>query len=304
MVDNSSHTLWSEKYRPTRLEDFVIPSDFRNKVTQWIEEGDLPHLLLAGPAGTGKTSLAYFLRDNISPDEHSMTLNASNENSVDVIRNKVQNFSMGISFGGLKICIMDECDYLSINGQAAFRNVMETYSAKTRFILTCNYPDRIITPLKSRCQTFNFAEFDRTQIIKTLATIMVKEKVKGTAEQLALIADSCGSDIRKAIGVLQYSSLRGKLTIDKKKMVSDDYKYKVVTLINEKKLTEIRELLSTNMVRDFAPLYSFIFNRADDITIKDSNDARLIIAEYLYRDALVADKEVTFAACILEIMKK
>lgn len=300
-----ANTLWVEKYRPKALNDFVLNDDFRKKVQSWIDQKDIPHLLLCGSAGTGKTSLALFLRDQVAGDNHTMVINASDENNVETIRTKIQNFAMGVSFGGgLKVCVFDEVDGLTPQAQRAFRNIMETYSANTRFILTCNYPDRLIDPLKSRCQTYNFTEFKRSHIMRCLATVMVKEGVKGTPEQLELIADSCGTDLRRAIGLLQFSTNDGRLMIDKKSLITNDYKYKVVELLNSKNLSEIREIIATNMVKDFTDIYKFLFDRADDIAVKDSDDARLIIAEYMYRDSMVGDKEVNFAACILQLMKQ
>jgi len=256
------NTLWVEKYRPKSLDQFILPPDFRKKVEQWVLEKDIPHLLLCGSAGTGKTSLAYFLRDQIAGKDNSMTINASSENSVEVMRTKIQNFSMGVSFGGQKICIWDEMDYLSPNAQAAGRN-----------------------------------------ILKTLATIMVKEHVKGTAEQLELITDSCGTDIRKAINLLQYSSSNGVLNISEELITSSDYKFKILELLNEKKLTAIRELVDANMIKDYTPLYVFLADRKEDLTVCDPDEAHLLIAEYLYRSALVADQWVNFSACMLEIMR-
>lgn len=297
------NTLWVEKYRPKSLDQFILPPDFRKKVEQWVLEKDIPHLLLCGSAGTGRTSLAYFLRDQIAGKDNSMTINASSENSVEVMRTKIQNFSMGVSFGGQKICIWDEMDYLSPNAQAAGRNILETYSMHTRFILTCNYPQKVIDPLKSRCQVHQFNEFSKTQILKTLATIMVKEHVKGTAEQLELITDSCGTDIRKAINLLQYSSSNGVLNISEELITSSDYKFKILELLNEKKLTAIRELVDANMIKDYTPLYVFLADRKEDLTVCDPDEAHLLIAEYLYRSALVADQWVNFSACMLEIMR-
>jgi len=299
----TANTLWVEKYRPKTLEQFILPPPFRKKVEQWIKEKDIPHLLLCGNAGTGKTSLAYFLRDQITQNGQSLTINASAENSIDTMRTKIQNFAMGVSFGGQKICITDEADGLSPNAQAAFRNIMETYSAHTRFILTCNYPQKIIEPLKSRCQVHQFVEFSKSQILKTLATITVKEHIKGKAEQLEIIIDSCGTDIRKAINLLQYSSSNGVLNISEELITSSDYKFKILELLNEKKLTAIRELVDANMIKDYTPLYVFLADRKEDLTVCDPDEAHLLIAEYLYRSALVADQWVNFSACMLEIMR-
>lgn len=297
------HTLWVEKYRPRTLDQFILPDELKKKVKRWIDEKDIPHLLLSGSAGTGKTSLAYFLRDQIVENGQHLTLNASAENSVEVMRTKISNFAMSVSFGGQKIIILDEADHLSPNAQAALRNIMEAYAKYTRFILTCNYPQKIIEPLKSRCQTFQFKEFSRKQILKTLVLIAGKEKVKVTLDQLELIADSCGTDIRKAINMMQFNVVDGVLQIDKKQIEDNDYKFKILKFLNEKNLTAIRELVDANMIQDYTDIYKFLVDRKQDITVCDPDDAHLIIAEFLYRSALVADQWVNFSACMLEIMK-
>ena len=200
--------------------------------------------------------------------------------------------------------VTHNCDHLSINAQAALRNIMETYSQFTRFIITCNFPQKIIDPLKSRCQTFTFKEYGRNQILKTLASIMVKEKVKGTAEQLALIVDSCGSDVRKAINTLQFNVVNGQLQVSKNQIEDNDYKFKILKLMNEKKLTDVRELVDANMIQDYTDIFKFLIDRKEDITVCDPDDAHLIIAEYMYRSSFMADQWVNFSACMLEIMKK
>jgi len=300
MVD---HKLWVERYRPKTIEDLVLTDDVRKKVNQWIVDKDIPHLLLAGDAGVGKSTLAMILRDSIAGEDNSLTINASSENSVDTIRTKIMNFSMCQSFGGLKICLMEEADRLSPNAQDAMRKVLEDYSKHTRFILTCNHPDRIEPAIKSRCQSLSFMPFTRNQMLIRLATIMANEDVSGTKEQLELIIDSVGTDMRAAINKLQFATIGGELNITKEMLMNSDIKFKIVKMLNNKDMTGIRQLIQDEMVKDFLPLYKFMFDNAKDIKFKDQETCQMIVGDFLYRDALIGDKEINFARMCLEIMK-
>ena len=297
------HDLFVEKYRPTSLDDLVVTDDVRNKLDQWLEEKDIPHLLLAGEPGCGKSTLAMILRDGIAGTDNSLTINASHENGVDSIRTKVTNFARCQSFGSLKVCVFEEADQITFSAQKCLLKILEDYSKHTRFIFTCNYPDRIDPALKSRCQSLSFQPFTKKQMLTRLAEIMVAEKIKGDVDQLGLIVDSVGSDMRAAINKLQYASVDGKLHISKEMLMNSDIKFQIVKLLNDKNLTAIRQLVIDEMVKDFNPIYRFLFDKADDITlVQDKSKLMMTIAEHMYRDSSGCDKEINFANMCLHIM--
>ena len=172
-MSDVKHSLWVEKYRPTTLDTYIGNEHLKSKVKIYLESGDLPHLLFYGKAGTGKTTLAKLLVKNIECDY--MYINASDENNVDTVRTKVKNFASTIGFKDMKIIILDECDYITPNAQAALRNLMETFSKHCRFILTCNFVERIIDPIQSRCQSFQIIPPSRGEVAKHTHDILISE---------------------------------------------------------------------------------------------------------------------------------
>ena len=192
-----SNTLWVEKYRPTNLDTYIGNEHLKSKLSVYLESGDLPHLLLYGKAGTGKTTLAKLLVNNIECDY--IYINASDENNVDTVRTKVKSFASTIGFKDMKVIILDECDYITPNAQAALRNLMETFSKHCRFILTCNYVERIIDPIQSRCQSFQIIPPSRNEVAKHLHNILVEENVMDTPEDIKILVESGYPDIRRVI---------------------------------------------------------------------------------------------------------
>ncbi len=206
---NKDHTLWVEKYRPSSLDTYIGNEHLKSKVKVYLESGDLPHLLFYGRAGTGKTTLAKLLVKNIECDY--LYINASDENSVDTVRNKVRQFASTVGFKDLKIIILDECDYITPNAQAALRNLMETFSKHCRFILTCNYVERIIDPIQSRCQSFQVIPPSKSEVAKHLHNILVQENVIDTVEDIKILVDSSSPDIRRVINSAQRNGVNGNL---------------------------------------------------------------------------------------------
>ena len=191
------NTLWVEKYRPSNLDTYIGNEHLKSKVEVYLESGDLPHLLLYGRAGTGKTTLAKLLVNNIECDY--LYINASDENSVEVVREKVKNFASTMGFKDYKVIILDECDYITPNAQAALRNLMETFSKHCRFILTCNFVERIIDPIQSRCQTFQVIPPNKNDVAKHLHNILTDEGVSYDREDLAILVNSAYPDISRGI---------------------------------------------------------------------------------------------------------
>ena len=289
------HTLWTEKYRSQTLDQYIGNDELKNTIQSWITKNDIPHLLLHGKAGTGKTTLAKLITQNINCD--MMYINASDENGIDTIRDKVKSFASTSTFQPLKVVILDESDYLTINAQASLRNIIETFSAKTRFILTCNYVERIIEPLQSRCQAFKIETLSKPDIARHLVSILEAENTTYNLPDISAIVTNFYPDIRKIINVTQQNSIDGKLIISKidtKFDISD-----VVKLIQGKDaFKSVRQYLVDNNISDFEPMYRALYDELG----KDNGLITMTLAEYQFKHATVVDKEINFMACIASII--
>ena len=300
----NEHTLWVEKYRPSDLENYIGNDQLKSKVKVYLESGDLPHLLLYGKAGTGKTTLAKLLVNNIDCDY--LYINASDENNVETVRSKVKNFASTMGFKDYKVIILDECDYITPNAQAALRNLMETFSKHCRFILTCNFVERIIDPIQSRCQSFQVIPPNKNDVAKHLHNILTQEGVGYEREDLGILVNSGYPDIRRVINGAQRQSIGGKLSIDKQSIVENDYKMKLLEILKtqDKKnaFKNIRQLLADAKVTDFADLFRLLYDEVDSYGSGKIADCILIIAKYELSDAQVVDKEINAMAMLIEIL--
>ena len=300
----TENTLWVEKYRPNTLDTYIGNEQLKDKVKHYLDSGDLPHLLLFGKAGTGKTTLAKLLVNNIDCDY--LYINASDENNVETVRSKVKNFASTMGFKDYKVIILDECDYITPNAQAALRNLMETFSKHCRFILTCNFVERIIDPIQSRCQSFQVIPPNKNDVAKHLHNILTQEGVGYEREDLGIIVNSGYPDIRRVINGAQRQSIGGRLSIDKQSIVENDYKMKLLEILKtqDKKnaFKNIRQLLSDAKVTDFAALFRLLYDEVDSYGSGKIADCILIIAKYELSDAQVVDKEINAMAMLIEIL--
>jgi DNA polymerase III delta prime subunit len=303
------HTLWVEKYRPDLLESYIGNEHLKSKIKLYLESGDLPHLLLYGRAGTGKTTLAKLLVNNIDCDH--LYINASDENSVDTVRNKVRNFASTIGFKDMKVIILDECDYITPNAQAALRNLMETFSKHTRFILTCNYVERIIDPIQSRCQPFQIVPPSRKEVAVHLTNILNGENVTFEVDDVATLVNGGYPDIRRVINFAQRQVVDGKLSIDQDNLVAVDLNVNVFSsqIVNVLKtqnkkdaFVTIRKMLADNQISDFADLFRLLYDEVDDYGKGHIAECILTIAKYQLSDAQVVDKEINAMAMLIELL--
>ena len=302
MVDNS---LWVEKYRPIKLDDYVGNEHLKEKVSGYIESEDVPHLLLFGRAGTGKTTLAKLIVKSIECDY--MIINASDENNVDTVRNKVKNFASSQGFKKYKIIILDEFDYMTPNAQAILRNLMETFSKHCRFILTCNYVEKIIDPIQSRCQTFQIVPPSKKEVAVQLDKILKSEDIKYDVKDLVPIIDSSYPDIRKIINTCQLNSVKGVLKLSKNDLLDSDFKSKILDILkssddSRNKYMKIRQTVADSKVQDFTEMYSLLYDKVDEYASGKVSGVILVLAEGQHRDALAVDKEIPFMATILNIL--
>ncbi len=304
LEENLSNTLWVEKYRPGNLDTYIGNEHLKDKVSVYLESGDLPHLLLYGKAGTGKTTLAKILVKNIECDY--LYINASDENNVDTVRNKVKNFASTMGFKEYKVIILDECDYITPNAQAALRNLMETFSKHCRFILTCNFVERIIDPIQSRCQSFQIIPPSKKEVAKHTHDILLKENVMSDMNDLKVLIDSGYPDIRRIINAAQRNVVKGKLKLDTTSIIQNDYKLKLLKILKtqDKKngFKEIRQLLLDNKITDFADLFRLLYDEVDDWGKGHVAECILIIARYELSDGQVVDKEINAMAMLIELL--
>jgi len=305
-MNEVKHTLWVEKYRPNTMDTYIGNDHLKSKVSIYLESGDLPHLLLYGRAGTGKTTLAKLLVNNIDCDY--LYINASDENSVEVVRDKVKNFASTLGFQEMKIIILDECDYITPNAQAALRNLMETFSKNCRFILTCNYVERIIDPIQSRCQSFQIVPPDRKQVAQHLSNILDNENVKYELDNIVTIVNGGFPDLRRVINASQRQVVNGELVIDEGMSIQNDYKNQVLEILKtqDKKnsFKNIRQLLADSKVTDFSDLFRLLFDTVDDWGRGHVAECILLLAQYQQSDAVVVDKEINIMAMFTEIIGK
>lgn len=305
MFNTQENTLWVESFRPDTLEGYIGNEHIIEKVRIFINNGDVPHLLFYGTAGTGKTTLAKIIAGSVDADV--MYINASDENSVDAVRDKIKRYASTVGFRRWKIIILDEADYLTPNAQAALRNLMETYSKTTRFILTCNYVEKIIDPIQSRCQTFAITPPNKTDVAKRLVQVLEEKQIQFDIKDVAAIINASYPDIRRAINAAQASVVNNKLQLDKASAIQANYMTEILDILRNAKdkkaaFTKIRQIIADSKVRDFTALYTFLYDNLDEFAHGHVAPCILIIAESQYKDASVVDKEINIMAMFVNIL--
>jgi replication factor C small subunit len=298
--------LWVEKYRPATVDGYVFRDNHqKEQVQSWIKQGTIPHLLFSGNAGIGKTTLAKILFNELGiQDLDILEINASRTNSVEDVRDKIVNFVQMIPFGDFKVVLLDEADYLSPNAQAALRGVMEEYHTTARFILTCNYPNRIIPALHSRCQGFHIERVDVTEFTARVATILVEENIEFDLDTLDTFVKATYPDLRKCINTVQMNSLEGKLhTPEKGDTGEADYKIEMVELFKKGKIVEARKLVCGQArPEEMEEIYRWLY---DNVAIFGEEalqeKAILIIKQGLVDHTLVIDPEINLAATLIRL---
>ena len=299
--------LWTEKYRPSSIDSYVFRDDNqRRQVTGWVSDGALPHLLFSGAPGTGKTTLAKVLLKELDvADMDILEINASNENNVDTIRNKITNFSSTMPFGDLKYVLLDEADYITPNGQAALRGVMEMYHTSCRFILTCNYPQRIIPALHSRCQGFHIEKLDTNEFTARIAQICIGEGVDVDLDTLDTYVQATYPDLRKSINLVQQNVVDGVLQKPQEgDQSSSEWMLQVVEMFKAGQYKPARELIvSQARPEEYDDVYKFMYRNLElwGATEQQQDQAVVIIRDGMVKSVSCADPEINLSATLIEL---
>ena len=296
------HTLWIEKYRSQTLQQYIGNDAIKARIADCIANNDIPHLIFAGSAGTGKTTLAKLIVKNIQCDY--LYINASDENGIDTIRDKVKGFASTASFQPIKIVILDEADFLTQPAQAALRNLIEEYSAYTRFILTCNYVERLIEPLQSRCELHMLKPPTKGAVAKHICTnVLDVEGVTYEMNDIAQIVNLFYPDVRSIIKTLQQNVRDSKLTIT---TIDDNWCKPLVEILKKRDKNawyQVRQLVADSQVDDFQTAYRYMFDNLSEFSYGHDAELSVILDDFIWRAGVVPDKEINFAACIAKVLE-
>lgn len=297
------HSLLVEKYRSQNLDEYVGNEHIKKTISQYLGQNDIQNFIFYGPAGCGKTTLAKLIVKNLDCDY--LYINASDERGIETIRDKVSGFASSASFKPLKVVILDEADFLTIQAQASLRNVIETFSRTTRFILTCNYVERIIDPLQSRCQVLKIIPPSKQEVAYHLVDILKKEEVDCSADDLKVIVNQFYPDIRKMLNTIQLSIQDNEVVIDKSVLVSSNYMAQVLKELTQKKpdWRNIRQIIANANVQDFEELYRYLFDNASVYADGSEGMVAIYINEYSYQSNFRIDKEINAMALIAKLIE-
>lgn len=300
--------LWTEVYRPKTVDEYVFRDESqKQQILSWVKQGSIPHLLLTGSAGTGKTTLAKVLFNELNVSSYDiLEINASRNNGVDYLRDVISNFASMIPFGPFKVILLDEADFLSFASQSVLRGIMEEYHETARFVLTANYPHKIIPAIHSRCQSYHIQKVDHTEFTARAATILVSESVDFELNTLDSFVKATYPDLRKCINLMQQSVVNGILTLPQDAGTIDDYMVSATVLFKEGKVRQARELLCGKIQPDeIIELYRWMYENIELFgeTQEQVESSILIIKQGLVDHAVCADSEINLSATLIKLAR-
>ena len=301
MGSTKDHSLLVERYRPDSLEGYVGNENIKKVISQYLDQNDIQNLIFYGPAGTGKTTLAKLIVNNLDCD--SLYINASDERGIETIRDKVSGFASVVSFKPLKVVILDEADFLTIQAQASLRNIIETFSRTTRFIMTCNFVERIIDPLQSRCQVLKIVPPSKKDVAKHLAGILQQESIKFEINDLVPLTNQYYPDLRKCINTIQLSTQDNVLKLDPSVLVSSSYIDKIIEELKGKaNFTTIRQIIADANVDDYEELFRTLYEKAEEYLPGKSGTAAILINDHQYKSNFRIDKEINTMSLVQNLI--
>ena len=300
MVSTRENTLLNERYRPDNLDNYVGNSNLKSTLAKQLSQNDIQNYLFYGPAGTGKTTLAKLIVNNLDCD--SLYINASDERGIETIRDKVSGFASVASIKPLKVVILDESDFLTIQAQASLRNVIETFSRTTRFILTCNFVERIIDPIQSRCQTFKIVPPTKKEVAVHVTGICDKENIGYEIPSIGKLVNKYYPDIRKMLNTVQASTVDGHLQLDDSLLVSSSYMNSVLDELKQNNYKNIRQIIADSGVDDYEELFRFLYENASEYMPDKEGTAAILINEHLYKSNFRIDKEINLMSLIQNLI--
>jgi len=302
MANTKEHSLFVEKYRPSSLENYVGNEHLKTTISKYLEQNDIQNLIFYGQAGGGKTTLAKLIVNNLNCDY--LYINASDERGIETIRDKVSGFASVASFKPLKVVILDEADFLTIQAQASLRNVIETFSRTTRFIMTCNFVERIIDPLQSRCQVIKIVPPSKSEVAKHLVWILEKESIFYTLEDIKVIVNQYYPDLRKCLNTIQLNSKDSTLKLDNSILVSSNYIDKVIDELKKSKpyFNNIRQTIADSNVEDFDELFKALYERASEFLPNKEGTVAMLVNDHQYKANFRIDKEIKTMSLIQNLI--
>jgi DNA polymerase III delta prime subunit len=296
------HTLWIEKYRSQTLEQYIGNDAVKARIADCIASNNIPHFLFAGSAGTGKTTLAKLIVKNIKCDY--LYINASDENGIDMIREKVKGFASTSTFQPLKVVILDESDFLTQPAQAALRNLIEEYSITTRFILTCNYIERLIEPLQSRCEIHLLKPPSKGDVARHVCTnILEVEGIEYEMGDVAILIKEYYPDVRSIIKYLQAGIKDNKYQWIS---LNTNWTKQLIQILKKRDKNawyQVRQLVADSQVDDFQTAYRYMFEQLNEFSYGHDAELSVILDDFIWRSGVVPDKEINFAAAIAKILE-